>query len=297
MGDRLLAPDDPQLAAGPAPSNDGGKPPDLKTPPADAPTPLGWGVAIGAFLVICACVPELESTAAPAKAAMLLILGAAGLPFLVLRAVGRGPSVRARSETWAARAAVAFLVAAAISTAVSIRPVLAVVGLYSQFTGLLFLVALGGCWAIGTGLKAADRRLLESALIGAALVNAVVAILQQLVGLGGIGIPDYNDLPDGLMGNPVYLGAILAAGLVLLAPRYRHSRRQHWLAVALAGLGLGVCSERLSSLLALVVVACELWFAFRSTPPASANRLGHHPPGARRLSSPCSRSAGSWSAR
>ena len=62
----------------------------------------------------------------------------------------------------AARLALAFVVVALISTLNSVRPVLALVGLYNQFTGWLFILAMAGCWAIGTGLKAADRRLLES---------------------------------------------------------------------------------------------------------------------------------------
>jgi O-antigen ligase len=196
---------------------------------------------------------------------------------LLLRAVGQGRFERARSETWAARAALGFVVAAALSAVLALRPTLAVVGLYQQFDGLLFFVALAGCWALGTALGAADRRLLESAIIAGALVNAIVAVLQQLVGLGAIGLPDYSNVPDGLLGNPVYLGGLLAGALPLVAHRYRTNRRSYWLAVVLIGVALGLCTERLPALLAVAVVLVELWFAFGPALGRRTEATAHRP--------------------
>jgi O-antigen ligase len=274
VGDRLLAPS----AAGPqVPPRDQAEAVE-RQPHVERPSRLGWGVAIGAFLVICAVVPEGQTAELPAKAAALLVLGAAGLPFLVVRALGRGPARRAASEVWAARLAVAFVVVALLSTLNSVRPVLAVVGLYDQFTGLLFIAAMAGCWAIGTGLTAPDRRLLESAFIAAAVVNAVVALFQEFFNLGTIGLYSYASVdPDGLLGNPVFFGAVLAASLALIGPRFVVSPRRWWFPAALITVGLGIGGERLPAILAVAVALWGLlvaWWAWRRMTPSTGSDPG-----------------------
>jgi len=238
------------------------------------PSPSAWAIGIGAFLVATAVLPELETSIDPEKAAVLAVLGAAGLPMLVARALGLAR--RSRSETIASRFALAFVVASGISTAVAVRPVLAMVGLYNQFDGWFFLVALAGCWALGTAIDSDDdRRLLEGALIAAALVNALMALLQQFVNTGNIALPSYSGIPDDLLGNPVYLCSLLAASLTLLGPRFRSSPRQWWLVVGLIALGLGVGSERLGAVVAVAVVVFELWIAFRSRRPPPEAATGN----------------------
>lgn len=268
MGDRLLAPS--EVAPDRAPP-EAERRADLPPPaPPELPTPLGWGVAIGAFLVICAVVPTQQTAELPAKAAMLAILGAAGLPYLVIRALGRGGAGRPATEVWAARAAVAFVAMALVSTLASVRPVLATVGLYNQFTGWLFLAAMAGCWAIGTALRKPDRQLLELGLIAAGVVNAAVVLLQELVGLNAAGLYTYSGVPNGLMSNPVYLGAILAATLALLAPRFRERPRKWWVLVFVVTAALGISGERLPAIMATVVALWELgtvaWARYRPAP-------------------------------
>jgi O-antigen ligase len=275
MGDRLLAPSEAapttvvEPDAGPAPAP--GWPPPVG-PALELPTPLGWGVAIGAFLVICAVVPTQESAELPAKAAVLAILGAAGLPYLVVRAVGRGRFRRSAVETWAARAAVAFVVMAFVSAMASVRPVLAMVGLYNQFTGWLFLAATAGCWAIGTGLKKADRHLLESSLIAAAALNAGVVVLQELHPLDTVGLYSYSGVPNGLMGNPVFLGAVLAASIALLAPRFRERPALWCIPTVLVAVALGISGERLPAILAIAVALWELGATWLDHHRAAADR-------------------------
>jgi len=248
-----------------------------RTGPATDGTPpeaslAGRLIALGALALTVADLPELSTSVWAPEAAVLLVLGAAGIPLLVVRAWGRGAPVRSPSEVWAARSALAFIAAAGVATALALRPTLAVVGLYNEGTGLAFMVALAGCWALGSWLGAPERRALGTALIAGALVNAAVAVLQEFGLLVHLGLIGDQGVPDGLLGNPVDTGALLAASLVLVAPRFVAQPRRWWPAAAMIGAGLGLTGERLSGLVALVVVGWTLWHAYRS-PPAE-RRLG-----------------------
>ena len=219
-------------------------------------------MAIGAFLLCIAYLPKVTSSSFPTENAVLLVLGAAGLPFLAARAIGGPGASRDPDETWAARLAVAFVVIGAVSAAFAAEPLLAIFGLYVHLAGWLFMVALAGCWALGTGFADTDRRWLELAIIGGALVNAVVAVLQQLVGLSALGFPDYQGLPDGLLGNPVFLSALLAGSVALVVPRFLAAPRRWWWVLVAICAALGTSGERLSALLAVVVAAYALWRAW-----------------------------------
>jgi O-antigen ligase len=232
----------------------------------DAQTPSGAALALGAFALTVADIPRLSTSVWAPKFAVLLVLGAAGFPFLVMRAIDRRGEPK--SDVWAARFALGFLAVGVVSVVRAAKPVFAIVGPYQQGTGWLFLAALAGFWALGTGRGAADRRLLESALIAGAGANAVVAILQQLFDLDRIGLGAYRNsagtaLPDGLLGNPVFSGALLAGAFVLLAPRFRDRPWRWSVLVAAVGFGLGVGSERLPALLSVLVCGWVLWDAWR----------------------------------
>ncbi|HMD46718.1 MAG TPA: O-antigen ligase family protein [Acidimicrobiales bacterium] len=233
----------------------------LAPTPSAVATTTGWAVAVGVFLLATAVIPELETTTLPVKVAVLIVLGAAGLPMLAARAVGRSAR-RSASETWAARASVAFVAVSALAMALSLRPVLSAVGLYQQFDGWLFIVALAGCWALGTALNDVDRHLLESSIIAAAVVNAVMAIFEEFFDVSRIGLPQAYPSIVGLLGNPVFLCALLAGSLALLGTRFRQVPRQWWLPVALIGVGLGLGAERLGLVLAVVVAGFEVWDGF-----------------------------------
>jgi len=221
-------------------------------------------VAVGAFLLCIAFLPKVTSSSFPPENAVLLVLGAAGLPLLAARAIGGPGASRDPDEKWAARLAVVFVVIGAVSAAFAARPLLAFFGLYIHLAGWLFMVALAGCWALGTGFRDTERRWLELAIIGGALVNAVVAVFQQLVGLNALGFPDYQGLPDGLLGNPVFLSALLAASVALVVPRFLAAPRRWWWVLVVIGAPLGMSGERLSALLAVVVAGYALWRAWRA---------------------------------
>ncbi|MHB8220695.1 MAG: O-antigen ligase family protein [Acidimicrobiales bacterium] len=225
----------------------------------------GWGLAIGAFLLPVLFLPTLSSSVEPPKTAVLWVLTGAGLPFLVLLALGQGRARGSSTRTWAARAAVGFVVVAGIATVLSKAPLHSVVGDYTDMTGLLFFGGLAACWALGTGVSAADRRLVENAIIWAAALNALVAFYQRFPGLKGVGLGMYGgNQPDGLLGNPVFFGALLAASLALLAPRM-FERPGVWAPVtALVAFATALSGERLPVLVAVVVVAWSIWALHRS---------------------------------
>ncbi len=209
-------------------------------------------VVVAAIVAMVAWAPLLRVGAWPPEAAAALLLGLPGIPLLVARATGRAPG-RPPLERWAARALVAWLVVGLVSALSSATPALSIVGLFGQGTGWLFMVVLAGAWALGTGLSPAGRRLLASGLIGGALANGAVALAQVTVGLGRFGLSRYSGgQPLGLQGNPVFLGGIEAAALVLVAGRVLEGRRRVWLPVAVVALTIGATGERMSMLLAVV---------------------------------------------
>jgi hypothetical protein len=131
----------------------------------------------------------------------------------------------------AALAAVAFLVIAALATALSGQPALSVVGPYNWGTGLLFVGLLVGAWSLGASLGEGDVPLIEKALLVGIGVNAVVAIVQGAVALEIAPFTRYEGRAAGLLGNPVHLATLCVAGLALLLPRVR-SRPAPWASLA-----------------------------------------------------------------
>lgn len=161
------------------------------------------------------------------KAALCLVLVGPGL--VTLARLVRGGSA-------AASLAALFLGSATVSAALSGHVAAALTGAPNSGTGLLFVAATTGAWAIGVAAGAARRRQMVTALLAAALVNALVAWLQAR---GLVPVPlESPGRSFGLMGNPVYLGALAAGAVWVVAARAgRRGRLLPWLAavVVLAG--------------------------------------------------------------
>lgn len=229
--------------------------------------PVSWAVAAGVFLLLVGDIPGASFSVFAPKLAVLLVLGAAGLPVLVLRAVGAGPIPRRTLTRAPALAAVALVVVAAVSTALSPAVESAIVGVYQLGTGLVFVVCLAGAWALGTCISGTGRETLVSAIVAAAVVNATVAIMQQLIGLSAV--PAFGVFATGLMGNPIYLAALGVAALALLVPRFVRDPRRVLLPVVLVSVAVGASGERLSALLVLVLAVYTVAVAFAR--PAAGN--------------------------
>lgn len=245
-----------------------------KAESAVAATRWGWALAVLAFLLPTLYLPTLSWVADAPKAAVLWVLTGAGLPFLVVLALGRGPAQDSPSRIWAARAAIAFVVVAAIATVLSDAPLHSLVGGYSTMTGLIFFAGLAACWALGAGVGPADRRLVENAIIWAGALNALVIFLERYPGLAGIGLPLYGGVqPAGLLGNPVYSGGLLAATLALLATRVVE-RPGLWAPVtALIAFGTALSGERFPILVAIGVVAWSIWALHRRSEEGLRDRI------------------------
>src|SRR4051812_3250498 len=87
-----------------------------------------------AFLLPLLYLPSASAEAWTGRAALLLVVAALGLPRLV-------PLLRSDARS-ATLAALAFLLVAALATALSAHPMLSLFGLYNWGTGLLFVAVL-----------------------------------------------------------------------------------------------------------------------------------------------------------
>lgn len=180
------------------------------------------------------------------KAAVLLIGGAVGLS--ALRNVVRSP---ARPV---AIAAISYLALVATSTALSPAPLAAIFGAYNAGTGLLFLAACVGLWALGACVERSERNFVLLATLTGIGISAVVGILQ-VADLIAVESLRSATRASGLSGNAVYLGSLAAAAAAAGA---RLAQEHRWgLAVAALGAFVVQLSGTRSGLLfaALAAVA------------------------------------------
>lgn len=211
-------------------------------------------VAVGVFLLTVAFVPGLSVGPWTAEVAVALVLGMAGVPLLVHRALGGGDGPV--TQRWAARALLAWIAVGLASALHSARPALSLMGWEGVSEGWWLMVVAGGCWALGSRLRAPGRSLVASALVAGGVVNGLVGFGQVVGGLSGFGLPPAAGLQAlGLQANPVFLGAVGAAGAAVVASRFRSDGRQRALLVATLAATVGVSSERLSMLVVLAIVA------------------------------------------
>lgn len=187
---------------------------------------------VAAFLLPVAFSPEVFHLFWAPKAAVCLLITGPGLVALVHLVARR---------SGAALLAALFLAAAAASTMVSGSAMAALVGAANLGTGLVFVAALVGAWALGVVSTDERRRQIAMALVAAAVVNAVVAFLQAR-GMAPVSI-ESPGRSFGLMGNPVYLGGLSAAAVALLAGLIG---RRRWSLLGLVPLALIAGAAQLS---------------------------------------------------
>lgn len=250
----------------------------VEAPPTERAVPtratrLEWFVAVGVFLQLVAVVPKATDSVWAPQVFVGLILGLAGIPVLLALAWPGRRALRARS-TWAARVALAFVLVALASALTSHPVALALVGLWDWGGSWVFILVFVGAWALGTTVSEGGRRLLGTAVIAGGTANAAVAVMQATVSLDALGLGLYNGTrAAGLMGNPVYLGGVLAASLCIAIERFRDDPRTWWLPVALCAAGIGVSAERLPALEAAVIVVAVILSAARGSPAERGDRL------------------------
>ena len=224
---------------------------------------------VAAFLLPLAFSPVLYHSFWAPKAAVALVLVGPGLVALARLA---------RDGSGAASLAACFVAVAAVATAVSEHPVASLTGGANWGTGLVFVAAAVGAWALGVAAGEQRRRQVATALVAAALVNAVVAWLQAR----GLVPPSLESAgrSSGLMGNPVHLGALAAGALWVVGQRVASAsagRGAPWLAAValLAGaaqLSGGRSAVGLTALVLVLLVRRLGWR--RSAVVAAAAVLG-----------------------
>ena len=231
---------------------------------ADRPTGVDLLAGATALLVPIAYLPFVDAPFWSPKVAVLLPGAAVGLTCV--------PALLRSDARRATRAGVALLVVASLSAVLSADVGQAVFGHYNAGTGLVFLFAIVGMWALGTSTTAAGRRRVLLGLVAGVGASAAVAVLQVVVDLGVpfLGIAE-GIRPTGLAGNPVHLAA-LAGGVVALAATRVVATSPRWLVVMGAGAVVVQLSGSRFALLTLPLVVLGL-LVRRGWRPAAAAAL------------------------
>ena len=216
---------------------------------------LANAVAALVLVGLIGFVPSVEGlttgSARPALTLRFLVLlagVAVGVPVLV-RLAWRGDRI--------ARIGVAFAVWAAFSAAASRTP-LAWTGEFNSGTGAVFAVGITAYWAVGRVLPPATRPVVGATVLVGALLNATVAVLQGIVDLGDIDLPLYEGRSTGLLGNPVFLGAVCTAAVAFVPRVARRFAPAGLVSATLLAAGVQMSGARSALLLLLPV---SLWAA------------------------------------
>jgi len=214
---------------------------------------LGVFAAIGVAALCLAVSPEVNSVTFTPKVAVLLLFAAVGIVPLA-RLVKAASPLR-----WPARALVAFLAVALVSTLASPSRNIGFFGLYLWGTGWLFWFGAAGAFAIGASLGPKDRRWLLGGLVFGSVGNALVAVFQIVGNFQTRGLALYDGTQaDGLLGNPIHLEALLLGGLALVLGRTCRSPLRWGAVVLLLAVGLEFTFERLAFVILVLLVLYAL---------------------------------------
>ncbi|MDA8291343.1 MAG: O-antigen ligase family protein [Actinomycetota bacterium] len=206
--------------------------------------------AIVAFLLPVAISPVMGSYTFTPKLAVLLVVAAVGLPQLARRC-------RARDR--AAWAAAAFLAVGLASAASSGSVLSGFFGGYLTGTGWVFWCGVVGAWAIGRSTGPRGRELVVAGLVASAVVNALVAIVQQAFQLASPVLGLYQGTQaDGLMGNPIFLESIELGALAVVLVRTCSGRWRWSLLALLLSASLELSGERFAIALLALLAAWAL---------------------------------------
>jgi O-antigen ligase len=197
-----------------------------------------------AFLLPVVFSPSVQATFWTPAAALCLIVAGVGAPRLV----------RLARDDAAARAACAFVAIALVSALLASNRTLSFFGLYVWGTGWLFVLCLASAWAIGRSLAGRGVALVERALVAAAILNAVIALLEMALDLTSLQLGKFDGRAMGLLGNPIHLGGFVGAAIALVAPRFS-TRPARWAIIALL-LGAAVQVSGSRAGLAIIVIGC-----------------------------------------
>ena len=157
----------------------------------------------------------------------------------------------------AARLAVGLGVWLLVATVLSPQPAVAFFGLQARANGALLGLALVAAWAIGVSSGRDAAAAIESVLLGVVGLNAIVALVQTISGVGLA-----SGRAQGLFGNPVFLAGLLSGGLWLVIQRFRTDQRWGW-AVVLVVAATQTTGSRFALILLPVVVVASFFVLTR----------------------------------
>lgn len=228
------------------------------------PSVVGYGLAAAATAALLPTVfsSSVQSLTFTPKLAVLILVAAIG-------AVPLWRLARSSHVSWAARAAVGFLVVALISAVLSQAVNVGFFGLYDWGTGWLFWFGCAGAFALGAYLRPEQLSWLLGGIVFAASVNAAAAVYQVAAKPAGtFGL--YQGQADGMLGNPIHLEAVLLGALALIAGRASIGRDRiaWWPLVLLVSAGLELTLERLAvPIIAVIVLASLVIYGLRRAAP------------------------------
>lgn len=219
-----------------------------------APSPVRPRVSAPLFgMVFLGLIAQVPATARPAltvRFAFVAVAAAIGVPLLVRHALQRDR---------AALLGTAVVAWALISTLLS--GAVAWFGDFFALTGMVFVAACLGSWAIGRVLPTAALPALVTAILAGAVINATVAVGQGFVDLSAFEVALYDGRATGLMGNPVFLGALCAAAMAFVPTALRYNAAVGAGAALLLAAATQMSGARNSVVVLLVVAA---WVAVRA---------------------------------
>jgi O-antigen ligase len=207
-------------------------------------------LALAVFLSPVAVSPAVFTTSWTPKVALALVLLVPGLVALVVR-MSRGES----TAWWG----MAYLAWSLVAVVLAASPVLSLVGPFQSGNGWLFFCLVVGMWAIGRELTSAEVPQIATALRWAFVVNALSAWLatQRDFHVPAI-VETLDGRSYGLVGNPVQLGGLMAAAVVLLGDR-AIGKRWWLLGVVLAGGAVQLSGSRQGVLFLVAGLAYLVW--------------------------------------
>ena len=217
----------------------------------------GWDLvgAIVCLLLIVLFAPPLMFEGWTVRAVLLLVVGPIGVVLLV---------ARARTRDLAAIVLLSALAWTLLVAAWSPSPRSALLGSAGRDLSAWTVIASASCWSIGRQLSRRGRDVLVDVFVWATAFAALVGILQVVADVRTGPLALGSGRPTSFLSNPVYFGAVCAAGLVAAVARWTASSwRVSAPAVLLLGLGVSLSGSRVA-LAAAVLSLVGLAGAHRS---------------------------------
>lgn len=218
-------------------------------------------VLMGAATMLCiGHIPLFVLPGTPLRLAVVVVLGALGLVVLARLA---------RHRDLAATVGLSLVVWILTAAVMSGAPTIAMRGMYGRELSGLIVIGVLGLWAIGRASSLEFARALPTVLTACLAFSSLVGIAQVVFEVRTGFLSLYGSRATGLTSNPVYFGALTAAGAGLLT-----AARSIPPAFRIAGaLMFGVaCNLSGSRVAAAAGVIAILTFTFL---PSDADRLRH----------------------